>query len=234
MPKPEQQEFEPTLPCGVPLNEGVSILIKELRAGRELPALYWARQMEKQFYKYLWRRLLIFCAEDVGLANPDAITQINSLAAAYARIREENQRHHVDGNIVTMAVLVLARSPKNREVDNLKNYLHSLENEYSWAPEIPEHAIDAHTARGREKFDTAEKRALHWFGAGAHVENFRGTIDYYLWHLRHLVHKGLLSADVVQRKAEEWDGRGMLAYGLEGPPKPWEGSHPFPPCQEGE
>lgn len=212
--------FKPSCPNGVELNMAVSILIKELRRGKELESLYWAKQIESRFHKYVWRRLAIFAAEDVGLGNPFLIVQIKALWDSYNQIMaDSSSKGKPDGNILTMAVKLCAMSPKNREVDNLKNVLGALEKEAHWAPEIPEYAIDGHTAEGRANnpdFNTDRGRALHWFTIGSHVENQTGPRDAELWHFRNLARREVMPADEVEKIAAEWNAEGKLLYGLEG------------------
>ena len=224
-PKNEQVEgqdalFTPSLPNGVPLNEAVSILIKEMRRGKELEALYWAKQMESRYHKYVWRRLAIFAAEDVGIINPWLIGQVKALWDTYMQVMaDSSSKQKPDGNLITMAVLLCCRSPKNREVDNLKNVLGALEKEAQWAPPIPDYAIDGHTAKGRAEnpeFNTDRGRALHWFTIGSHVENEQGFMDAKLWHFRNLARREIMNGAEVEKLAKEWDDQGLLAYGLEG------------------
>ena len=68
------EERELLVPDGTPLKVAVSALIKTLRRGQEVEALYWARQIEARYAKYVWRRLRIFASEDVGLADPQALS----------------------------------------------------------------------------------------------------------------------------------------------------------------
>lgn len=212
--------FKPSLPNGVPLNEAVSILIKEMRRGKEVEAVYWAREIEARFHKYVWRRLAIFAAEDVGIANPNLIVQIRALWESYVQIdAESSAKGRPDGNLIVMAVMLCARSPKNREVDNMKNVIGALVKEAHWQPEIPEYAIDGHTAAGREanpEFRTDRGRALHWFTIGSHVENETGPRDAKLWHFRNMARRGIIDTDQVEGLAKDWDEKGYLEYGLEG------------------
>ncbi len=84
--------FDPTTPDGTPLNEAVSAMIKELRRGKDLQALYWAMQIESRFYKYVWKRLLIFAGGDVSIANPDAMVQVEACHQQYLLNRESRYR----------------------------------------------------------------------------------------------------------------------------------------------
>jgi hypothetical protein len=211
----EQQAFEQTVPDGTPLNEAVSILIKELRRGRELEALYWARQIEGSYHKYVWRRLAIFAAEDVGLGNPLAVVIVQSLAMAYDTEKRDSSRGKPDGNLITMAVMVLARSMKNREIDHLKNVEHSL-TKHGWKPDVPDYAIDAHTRRGRDVYTDPGERDVLWFTEWSKVIPETGPYDARLWHLRRLVRKGLMESEAVEALAREWEAAGELVHGIDG------------------
>lgn len=218
----KQDDFEIRVPCGETLNTAVSVLIKELRRGKDVESVYWARQIEKVAYKYVWRRLLIFATEDVGIANPDAIVQVTALREAYLAIRSENSKKHVDGDVIVMAVLILARSPKNREVDHLKNVVGAMESR-GWRPEVPEYAIDGHTALGRQRTMTKTEKALEWYFTASYCENEVGPLDARLWLWRSLADQGHLDRFWVEEQAQEWENRGLLVYGAEGRwPRPEE------------
>lgn len=214
----QDELFKPSCPNGVPLNEAVSIMIKELRRGNEMPALYWAFQLEARFHKYLWRRLAIFCAEDVGLANPDLITRIRALWESYMQIKEESQKSKPDENLVTMAVILICQSPKNREIDHMKNLHYHLTADKGWAPEIPEYAMDMHTPTGKARLKTEADKAYNWMFIASYVENDIGLQDARLWHLRNMVAKGHLPNDPIEELAQNWADEGRLRYGLEGNP----------------
>ena len=86
-------DYENKTKRGYMLDEVTSALIKSLRRGMEEESLFWAQEIEESgYWKYIWKRLLIFCAEDVGMADPDAIVRINALAQAYETIRKNQQR----------------------------------------------------------------------------------------------------------------------------------------------
>lgn len=217
------KDFEMKCPDGTPLNEAVSILQKEIRRGKELEALYWARQIEAYFPKYVWRRLVIISAEDIGLGNPQAVVVVEALWSAYEVIRKESRKDKPDGNLIAMAVLLLCRSEKNREADHLKNVEHSLE-KHGWKPEIPEYAIDSHTKRGREIYRTKEDRDRGWFLEWSKVDPEVGPYDARLWHWRRLAGEGTLDTEEVEKQALAWAEAGDLLYGIEGRyPPPYRG-----------
>lgn len=203
--------FAPTLPNGVALNEGISILIKEMRRGQELQALYWAMQIEVRYYKYLWRRLAIFAAEDVGFANPDLIVRIRALWDSYMQIRDESSKKGApDGNLLSMAVLMCCRTDKNREVDHLKNIIGHLMNEGQWAPAIPEYALDMHTPAGKARLKTEADRARNWMFESSVVIPDTGYQDGWLWHLRNMQGKGLFNKEEIDVYEEQLRSEGRL------------------------
>lgn len=66
----------------------ISAFIKSLRGSNPDAALYW---MAKMLYagedpRFIFRRMLILCSEDIGLADPNAIVVVNSLAEAFERV----------------------------------------------------------------------------------------------------------------------------------------------------
>ena len=158
------------------LDEVTSALIKSLRRGMEEESLFWAQEIEESgYWKYIWKRLLIFCTEDVGMADPDAIVRINSLAQAYESIRKNQTKGvPVEGDILAMAVLYLARAYKNREVDEFKNVIERRKEKDNWMPEIPEYALDVHTRKGRAMGKTEED----WWKEGAKIEGRKGESKY--------------------------------------------------------
>jgi len=168
-------KYENTTKRGYPLDEVVSALIKSLRRGLEQEALFWGQEIEESgYYRYIWKRLLIFATEDVGLVDPDVIVRINSLAQSYEFIRKNQKKGiPVEGDLLAMAVLYLARAPKNREVDEFKNHIENRKRE-GWQPEVPDFALDVHTRRGR----FAGKTEADWWNNGAQIKGKKGTSKY--------------------------------------------------------
>lgn len=201
------------VPDGRSLAVTTSALIKSLRRGREAEALYFAAQMERKFWRYVWRRLAIFAAEGVGLADLDAIVRVQALAAAYADARQHSRRPP-DGNLLALAVLLLARSPKNREADGLKNCVDGL-TKAGWRPEVPDEALDGHTPEGRERFDP-EAREVHWLTVGSVVVPDVGPKDWTLRAMRSTARKGLIRSDRVEEQARQWNAEGRLRWGVDG------------------
>jgi len=88
----------------------ISAFIKSLRGSDPDAALYWLAKMvyAGEDPRFIFRRMLIFCGEDVGLADPDAIRLVIACAEAFDRVGLPEGRFHL-----AEAALYLATSPKS-------------------------------------------------------------------------------------------------------------------------
>ncbi|MEP7285396.1 MAG: replication-associated recombination protein A, partial [Chloroflexota bacterium] len=66
----------------------ISAFIKSLRGSDPDGALYWMAKMlhAGEDPRFIFRRMLILCSEDIGLADPNAIVVVNALAEAFERV----------------------------------------------------------------------------------------------------------------------------------------------------
>ncbi len=204
-------------PDGTDLRIAVSSLIKHLRRGREVEALYWSRQIEVRYPKYVWRRLRIFASEDVGLADDHAAVLVDALASSYAVLRAERSTpaQSVDSNLLAHAVLYLARCPNSRETDCVLEALVDNLQPVGWVAPIPDEALDLHTPQGRESMSIPEQW-VHWYEAASIVRPVGGFYDWRLWLMRWAAHVGVYTLGFVERLGERWDREGRLVFGLEG------------------
>lgn len=153
-------------PGGYLIGEVASALQKSIRRGLADDALFWATELDLAGYgEYTWKRLAIICSEDIGLADPQAALLTETLYQRWLRQRKKADTRHAPERLYLLhAVLYLARAPKSRLVD------HALIAMYE-APrptrEIPDYALDLHTARGRAQ----KRRWAHFWQEGAHLEN---------------------------------------------------------------
>ncbi len=208
---------------GVPLTLGTSCLIKELRRGKEFEAHYWAKMLEKSgFVHYMWRRLLIFCSEDVGLANPELVVQVRALYENYELVRTKSRNPKVDESIICMAVMLIARSPKTRAVDDMLNVYRILIERWGWQPSVPEYAQDFHVS-GEHRGRPSREAVVHWIEQASVLANEVGEYDWRLWLMREAHDEwGAGDREEIEAKAREWDEQGLLRYGIEGWwPKSW-------------
>lgn len=145
----EAKKNEPTMTKrGYPLDEVTSAMHKEIRLGNEEGALFWGMELYEAAPYYFWKRILIQAAEDVGMADPNVMVQVNALVQAWDFCKKHS-RFYVDPQHVTMALLILCRAPKSAEVDDAKNWLEQRI-KAGWRLDPPDYSIDAHTRRGRE------------------------------------------------------------------------------------
>ena len=134
---------------GLPADEVISALQKEIRRGHAENAALLAYEMyvsSADLEQYLWKRLLCISVEDVGLGNPQAAPLVHNLY----------QMHQIYGRgegdrllFAIHAVRVLCASPKDRSTDEMVNWIMHAVEEEGLRPQIPEYAIDKHTARGQ-------------------------------------------------------------------------------------
>lgn len=174
-------------------DEVASALQKMIRRNREYEACYWAMILHKSgYYKYVWKRLAVIASEDIGTANPMAPMVVNALKGNYDMAVDSQSRQKDDAQLfIFQAVTYLCRSTKLREIDNLNNLLIG-EYESGIRLEIPEVAIDPHTAVGKTKYGrwdsgTPEeklKRKEKWYNEWSLVEPRSEEPDKYIDRLR--------------------------------------------------
>ncbi len=152
----------------LPADEVISALQKSIRRGLEENAAMCAYEMvytSPELEHKLWDRLSIISVEDVGLGEPLAPVLIQTLWKLSRRFgRNEGDRY----TFAIHAARYLATRQKDRSSDEMHNWMrHAVEKE-GVRPEIPDYALDMHTARG-----TAMGRDLRHFleiGAQVHPE----------------------------------------------------------------
>ncbi len=88
----------------------ISAFIKSVRGSDPNAAVYWlARMLEgSEDVKFIARRLIILAAEDIGLANPNALLRANSCFEAVHKIGMPEARI-----ILSQTAIYLATSPKS-------------------------------------------------------------------------------------------------------------------------
>ena len=127
----------------------ISAFIKSLRGSDPDAALYWLARMvyAGEDPRFLFRRMLIFASEDVGLADPQALGVVEAAAAAFDRVGLPEGRFHL-----SQAALYLATAPKSNSTLGFFDALAVVEKER--AEEVPRHLKDA--SRDQEGFGHGE------------------------------------------------------------------------------
>ena len=145
---------------GYVADEVISALQKEIRRGQVEDAAYWAYEMIiSDLETKLWNRLATIAVEDVGMADAQAAVVIATLREAYFGFPAGRTERFLYG---LMGAIYLASAPKDRMVDEI---YHCLQQGLLGKKEIPDYALDKHTARGRamgrgEEFFWRESSAL--------------------------------------------------------------------------
>ncbi|MEL6854161.1 MAG: AAA family ATPase, partial [Cyanobacteria bacterium J06607_13] len=91
----------------------ISAFIKSMRGSDPDATLYWLARMvyAGEDPRYIFRRMVIFAGEDVGMADPQAVVVATSCAAAYDRVGMPEGRYPL-----AQAALYLATAPKSNSV----------------------------------------------------------------------------------------------------------------------
>ena len=104
----------------------ISAFIKSLRGSDPDAALYWMAKMIQggEDPRFLFRRMLIFACEDVGMADPNALVVTNAAAQAYDQVGMPEGRFHL-----AHACLYLSTAPKSNSAFAFFDALKQVEQE---------------------------------------------------------------------------------------------------------
>jgi len=150
---------------GLPADQVISALQKEIRRGHAENAVLLAYEMavtSPALEDYLWQRLMIISVEDIGFGEPSAPVLVNAL-----RQMVESFDRDVDERklLAIHAVRYLCGCLKDRSSDEMLNWVkHAVESGIAM-PQIPDYALDMHTAAGRAK----GRGKRHFYEEGAQI-----------------------------------------------------------------
>lgn len=146
--------YKPTLIDGYEWDEVSSSINKMIRRNREYEACFWAYVLHQSGYGlYVWRRLSLIAAEDIGSANNDIQVLITSLSTSWQLIHKQSKEPTwAKLALVFQAVVAMCRSPKSREIDNLRNLIGHQYESLGLRLQPEEVSLDSHTKKGREKW----------------------------------------------------------------------------------
>ncbi len=155
----------------------ISAFIKSLRGSDPDAALYWLARMvyAGEDPRFLFRRMLIFACEDVGLADPQALVVAEAAAAAFDRVGLPEGRFHL-----AQAALYLSTAPKSNSSLAFFDALSVVEKEQ--AGEVPSHLRDA--SRDAEGFGHGEGYLYphsyreHWVAQQYLPDRLQGRVFY--------------------------------------------------------
>lgn len=155
----------------------ISAFIKSLRGSDPDAALYW---MAKMIYagedpRFIFRRMIIFAGEDVGLADPNALQMVMAAAQAFDYVGMPEGRFHL-----AEACLYLATAPKSNSGFALFDALSTVERERE--AEVPNHLRD--NSRDAEDFGHGAGYLYphayrdHWVAQQYLPDNLQGRVFY--------------------------------------------------------
>ncbi|MEO0350955.1 MAG: AAA family ATPase [Cyanobacteria bacterium P01_A01_bin.15] len=123
----------------------ISAFIKSMRGSDPDATLYWLARMvyAGEDPRFIFRRMVIFAGEDVGLADPNAVVVANSCAQAFDRVGMPEGRYPL-----AQAALYLATCPKSNSVMGFFDALATVEKEQE--AEVPNPLRDAN--RDKKEF----------------------------------------------------------------------------------
>lgn len=115
----------------------ISAFIKSIRGSDVDAALYWLARMivAGEAPHFIFRRLLIAACEDVGMANPNAISVVSSCLQAFDVVGLPEGQYHL-----AHATIYLATSPKSNSALGFFDAVATVRSETS---EVPQHLRDA-------------------------------------------------------------------------------------------
>jgi putative ATPase len=154
----------------------ISAFIKSVRGSDPDAALYWLAKMVRagEDPKFIFRRMIILASEDVGIADPLALSVVISCAQAFERIG------FPEGNFpLAHACLYLATAPKSNTTMAYFDALKEVEREDA---EVPNHLRDA--SRDAEGFGHGEGYVYphayrdHWAAQQYLPDSLRGRAFY--------------------------------------------------------
>ncbi len=127
----------------------ISAFIKSLRGSDPDAALYWMARMvyAGEEPRFIFRRMIVFAGEDVGLADPNALRHVMACAQAFEYVGMPEGRFHLAN-----AALYLATAPKSNSAMAFFDALETVEREQE--AEVPAHLRDA--SRDKEGFGHGE------------------------------------------------------------------------------
>ena len=155
----------------------ISAYIKSLRGSDPDAALYWLAKMiyAGEDPRFIFRRMIIFAGEDVGMADPQAIQVVTACAAAFDRIGLP------EGHFpLAHATIYLATAEKSNSTMAFFDALEAIRNEPE--SDVPNHLRDAN--RDKEGFGHGEGYLYphayreHWVAQQYLPDSMQGKIFY--------------------------------------------------------
>lgn len=174
----------------------ISAFIKSIRGSDPDAALYWMAKMIRagEDPKFILRRLIISASEDIGLADPNALSVATAAATAYDRIGMPEGAFPL-----TQAVLYLATAPKSNSTMAYFDALKSIISEEN--REVPNHlkdpSRDKHSFGHGENYNYPHAYRDHWVAQAYLPDELKGRFFY---KPSSIGYEASIQEDVVRRR----------------------------------
>lgn len=161
-----------TSPRGIPVDQLVSVLHKEIRRSNVDNAVLAAYEMlttSPEVAEHMWHRLKLIAVEDVGMGQPLAPVLLNSL--------HDNYHAATGGEQIMMAVhavRLLATSKKDRTSSEHTDLVVNKVEDGELVVSVPDYALCVHTKAGQEM----GRGLVQWWENGAKVNDELETADH--------------------------------------------------------
>lgn len=160
-----------TSPRGIPVDQLVSVLQKEIRRSHVDNAVLAAYEMHStspEVAAHLWRRLRVIAVEDVGMGAPLAPVLLRELQADYDASGGD------DWMQVVHAVRYLATAAKDRTSAEQADYVRTMVEAGKLMVVVPDYALCVHTRAGQEM----GRGLQQWWENGARVHDESPSADH--------------------------------------------------------
>ncbi len=177
----------------------ISAFIKSVRGSDPDASLYWLAKMVEagEDPRFIFRRMIILAAEDVGLADPDALRVVMAAAQAYDYVGLPEGQFHL-----SEACLYLATAPKSNSTMAYFDALESVRNER--AGEVPDPLRDANRDKELghgQGYLYPHAYRDHWVEQQYLPSGLRGRVFY---EPGALGHEAGLRDEVLRRREAQW------------------------------
>tara|TARA_Y100001970_G_C14246401_1_gene868592 strand:- start:2661 stop:4862 length:2202 start_codon:yes stop_codon:yes gene_type:complete len=155
----------------------ISAFIKSMRGSDPDAALYWMAKMVEagENPRFIFRRMLIFAGEDIGMADPHALLIVNAASQAFDYVGMPEGRFHL-----AQACLYLSTAPKSNSTFAFFDAIASVRNEES--REVPNPLKDPNRdAKGLghgEGYLYPHAYSEHWVAQQYLPHNLQGKLFY--------------------------------------------------------
>ncbi len=158
--------------------DSISAFIKSIRGSDPDASLYWMARMihAGESPRFIFRRMLISASEDIGMADPDALAQVESAAKAFDRVGLPEGQF-----FLAQAAIYLATAPKSNSTLGYFDALEAVKAENANS-DVPNHLKDA--SRDKEIFGHGRGYQYphafseHWVAQNYLPGDLRGRVFY--------------------------------------------------------